>query len=197
MNTAKQIIFILLLLKITFAFSQIESGRLLFSGNTFMNHQSEKSNQYYITKTRSFNFSPEAGIMLSNNVAMGMKFLAQTGYFKSSGLIVESTSFEFSPYLRLYITELSDGIYPYVEGSAGIGIRKSTNSDLSHSYFNSTNSDLVTFRGGAGVAIQLVKSVYLNVFTAYARTKIKDDPSRSNSASIKGFSTSMGVLIVI
>lgn len=131
--------------------------------------QSEKQ------KSTSLNLVPKVGYFIADNLALGLDFnlgfssnRSEDSEFKSN-----QTIFTVGPFVRYYIPTSS--ILPFLELSGSFGSAKTKN-EYGSPFIDDSEfvASIVTFGGGAGVALPLGEKVTFDVSAGYYSTTIKD-----------------------
>jgi outer membrane protein len=204
---------LILFLSSAVVFGQLEKGNIFLQGSTSIGFNTQKysgtsggtTTEY--TKTTSFNFKPQAGYFIINNLPVGLiiktdfsktKYTNSDSYDKNSGFII-------GPFVRYYILEL-DKFKPMAEVYAGFGSKKSEYKGYS------TTSEYkygeIELSIGGGASYFLTDQVALDLLINYQYSRL-NDKSSSNGGGIKsttsddniekysGIGINLGLVVII
>ncbi len=207
----QKIILILLLFGSSLLFAQVEKGNWYMAGysNLGLNIGTNKTeydgttNENY--KYSDFNFTPEAGYFVMNQLVTGLFIdFDRYTYKYVDGDKNFDTKIMLGPFVRYYITDFK-GLWPYAEGRVGFGTEKYTYSNNSGteqkwSYF--------TTKLGAGATYFVAKHVGLDLFMGYDydawtdKTVYPEGSRQSNLTNVSkykygSFEMNFGILVTL
>jgi outer membrane protein len=127
----------------TFGF---EKGNIIVEGNLGFNSTNDKNSE---EKTSAFNFNPKAGYFISDDLAVGVQLMLNTGKYEDAIAETENKTNTFGAgvFARYYFLDLGERFKTY--GEFGVGFDSSKNETT----VAGTSSELKYNGLGAGVSL--------------------------------------------
>lgn len=149
----------------------IEQGSIIANGTFSFYSTKVKDSE---NKSTSFGIMPWAVFFVADNLAVGaMADFSNSVSKNGSTSKVTNTTFLFGPIVRYY---LENGIFG--QGYFGIGSEK-FKSEFGGSSSSESTYNITEFMLGAGYAIRITETVFLDPIIAYKSRKLKDKDSDS------------------
>lgn len=181
-------------------FGQVEKGKWMLGAGSNLgidigklsSGTNDNSSEY---KYSQFNLSPQVGYFVIDKLPVGLFMDYEYDKRKptDSDNSWKSSSITIGPFVRYYILEYNK-IWPYVEGSAGIGTIKTIEKYGSESSTLTTKTSSLKLGGGATYFVN--ENIGIDLFMGYKQNVSKrDDPlgSKSSAEEFKDIESSFGI----
>ena len=150
-------------------------------------------------KATGFNFLPKFGYFVTNNLALGLDINLALSDSVCNSMLYQYTSnntlISGGPFIRYYI--LMGGVSPFIELGGSFGINKNKNEY--HNIINKSNSSILAFGGGAGIAVPLKRTATFDVMLGYNTLTVKETKNNpDNTRTVMGtIGLKLGFIIFI
>lgn len=176
---------------------QTDHGKILLGNNSSFSYTSLKyqdATEYYdlgTSSTKSLSFTPELGIFIVNNFALGIAARYESDETKKDNGTYKSNSYYAIPFFQLYIGKGPVKFYSY----AGIGFGKSDYSEYGYgTSFSDKTKNLTLYEVGGGIAAFINKNVSLEFGLAYSSGTSKYEDRKDK---VKGFGIQIGIVLCL
>lgn len=189
---------------------QTEKGKLLLGSETKLNFAAMNSkwksddDSGENGKTFDVEFSPQVGIFVVDNLALGIELPVNYSLEKDdSDNKFHSSTVALAPYIRKYFG--TTNIKPYVHGAVGVGFQKygydlsGSNMDPGMTPEEDFKSTIYLYGLGGGLAFFLNEKTSLDIGLDYVSSSVKpkDDNDDNYRSIINGIGLSVGFSIIL
>jgi opacity protein-like surface antigen len=185
------------------AVAQTTKGSLLLGGQTSLNLDFSKTKWKSDlgsgddSKSTSFEFSPELGYFVIDNMAIGVSLpINYSTMTDSDDDKMTRSSFVFAPFLKYYFGDSM--MKPFLNGSIGFG-KGSMKYDLGSGFSDSYSMTMFAYQVGAGLGVFLNEKVSLDLGLRWSSTstiQVEANPNNSKTTS-SGLGFGIGVFVVL
>jgi hypothetical protein len=184
------------------AISQTNKGKVLVGGNTsfsFASMKNKDATDYYdleTSKAKSFDLTPEIGLVIVKNLAFGLSVRYSSAELKQGYQTFKSSSFYALPFVQLYLGR--DFIKAFVYGSTGLGNTNDNETGYGTSFDNIRKRQFL-YETGGGIAAFFNEYTSFEFGAAYSSiTSRYDDYSNTGRKdNIKGIGFKIGIVLCL
>ncbi len=184
------------------SFAQTEAGKIIVAGESSLEFSAtsdkwkDDDDSGDSGKGTSFDFSPQVGYFIMDNLAIGAALpISFSSYKPEGGGKSKMSVLAIAPFARYYFG--ASNIKPYGQALVGFGSAKSTEEPDGGDKVE-TKTSVFLWEVGAGVGIFLNDNVSLDIGAAYNSMSMKDkDDNPTNLKNItSGFGLKLGFTVV-